>query len=279
MPDLQNMSFADLRAWLSDRLQLRGPAATDINQRIDEPAYERPLAEWEEGEGDFRDRLERACTALVSDVAENQWATDHAHNLAALIEQAEMVRAIPPLETAARTKAWLFGADGPQRHMIALRALLGLNWRGEPNFWLQHHELLGRRYPEMAFKGLLQQGHEPAFARLGEVADSPEAMRQVLILFPSLITSIGIERLRGLLVIAADSITREVYVAIAEWGRARGYDLFPDGGRVDDIPSERHLLALDVTSTPHDAGSFADRADDSAQVLSGHVYSAEKLVA
>jgi len=273
------MSFADLRAWLSDRLQLRGPAATDINRRTDEPAYGRPLAEWEDGEDDFRLRLERACRSLVGDVAENQWATDHAHNLAALIEQAEMVRAIPALETAVRTEAWHFGADGPQRHMIALRTLLGLKWRGEPNFWLQQHELLGRRYPEMAFKGLLQQGHEPAFARLGEVADSPEAMGQVLILFPSLITSIGIERLRELLAIAADSITREVYTVIADWGEARDYDLFPDGGRVDDIPSERHLQALALASTPHDAGSFADRANDSAQVLSPHVYSAKKLVA
>lgn len=271
MPQLQDMSYAELRAWLSDRLQLRGPAAADINQRIDEPAYERPLAEWKEGEKDFREQIERACESLVGDVAQKQWATDHVHNLAALIEQAEMVRAIPALKDVVYAKAWLFGDDGPQRHMIALRTLLGLNWRGEPNFWLEQHELLGRRYPEMAFKGLLQQGLEPAFARLGEVAGTPEAMRQVLILFPALIALIGTERLRELLAIAAGSITREVYDVIADWARARGYGELVVGDRVDDIPSEAHLRALALAGAPQYAGSFADRADDAAEVLSGRV--------
>jgi len=214
---LQYMPYAELRSWLSDRLQHRGQAAADINQRIGEPAYERPLAEWKEDEQDFRDRLERACKSLVGDVTKHRWAADHVHNLAALIEQAKMIRAIPVLTDVVFNRAWLFGDDGPQRHMIALRTLLDLGWQATPNFWLVQHELLGRRYPEMAFKGLLQQGHAQAFARLGEVADTPEAMRQVLILFPALINSVGTQRFYELVRIAADSITREVCEVIREW--------------------------------------------------------------
>lgn len=115
-----------------------------------------------------------------------------------LIEEGEMVEVGKELTDIAYTHAWAQGNDGVQRHMLALRGLLGIGSRQTPQFWLDERERLGGPYPELVFRGLAAHGLEVAFDHLWELATDVEAAKRIAGLFPRLIEDAGQERVRKL---------------------------------------------------------------------------------
>ncbi len=270
IPELEKMSFAELKAWVADRLQERGAAGSSIDRRMDEPAYSVLLHRWQSGEDAFRERLERVCVALIAEVARKPWAADHAHNLGALIEEAEMFRAAEELKSVVRAHTWLRDPDGLRRHMIALRTLLGLGCKEDPNFLLdEHNTVLNRRFPELVFRGLLAHGMRPAFSRLGEIVSDAVETRRVLALFPSILDKNGLEELAAAVAEARPRLTREVASEIGTWARRRGYDeiieALGEPQARKQMPSIAHLRALGRTSVTRPDAGWSDELPSNPQ--------------
>jgi len=217
------MSFCELKSWLNGRLQLRGVAAADVDRRTGETPYAYPLAEWQQGEESFRQRLARACVALLEEVNGSGWQVEHIHNLATLIDEAGMECARESLTSIVYSRSWQRGPDGDRRHMLALRTLLGLGWKGTPEFWEGQDGSLIRKYPELIFRGLLAHGIEIAFSRLPQLAVDGQSFRRLLWLFPSLIESEGLERVRGAVSKRVSLVSSEVRAALDDWFGVRGY--------------------------------------------------------
>lgn len=274
MPDIEAMTFQELTVWLRDRLQRRGLAGAGISQRGQEMPYDAPLSAYTAGERSLREDLERACEQLLSEVTVDGWAAEHVHYLLALVERGQMLGTQKWLEGIACGKRWLARPDGRRLHMLALRTLLGLGWRGlSPQFWMQQHEHLGRDYPAIVFRGLTAHGVPNAFERLPEIATSREAVQPILRLMPSLIEQEGADAVTQHVGNTIAALPSEVEDEIKVWFRSWGYEI-PSAD--EDGLTASHFAALgasrdtvapdrgwsDVGKRPREAlaGAFAEAA-------------------
>ncbi len=227
MKDPHEMTFGELKSWLSDRLQLRGVAAADIDIRRDEAPYERPVQLWKAATGEFHNNFLRAVLDLISDAAAVPWDAKSFNELALLIEAGNFWEAVRPLEDIAHSKHLMRVAHGPQLHMLALRTLLALGWKGTPDFWLAQKELVAGRWPGVIFDGLAQHGLMKAFVQLPVLATSTETMRQILDLFPGIMRDLKVNMLELQEMsrrIVAD-LSTEAAESLREWFRLHNYPL------------------------------------------------------
>jgi hypothetical protein len=227
MKDPREMTFSELKKWLSDRLQMRGTAAADINIRRDEAPYERPVELWKSGDDDFCNRFKRAVIALIEEAAATPWEPAHIHELGLLVEAANLWETVRPLEDIAQSRRLLVHEHGPQLHMLTLRTLLALGWKGTPDFWLAQKELVGSRWPGIIFEGLARQDLQMAFDRLPELVTNRETMREILNLFPGLMRDlkIGISSLREMCLRILANLPPDAAQVMQEWFRLRNYAL------------------------------------------------------
>jgi len=227
MPQLDQLTFAQLRDWLSDRLQLRGLPAATINRRRDEPAYEFPLQTWDAGNDAFRRSFARAVNQILKDCTHNPWNPEHFHNLAALIEEGSIDSAAPILTEIAYAGTWLRRTNGRWLHMLVLRTLLALGHNLTPKFWLDENRRLHNEYPELIFRGLLAHGFDEAFPRLNQIAQNPDSMRRILNLFPSLIDTNGLDKIKQLATDAIPSVPDNIAREIENWFPQWDYGTLP----------------------------------------------------
>lgn len=227
MKDPRNMTFNELKTWLSERLQMRGAAAADVNIRRGEAPYEQPVRLWKSGADPFRDNFSRAVLELVGEAGAKPWEPVHFHELGLLLEAADLWEAVKPLEDVAHSRRLLQHGNGPQLHMLALRTLLALGWKGTPEFWLAQREAVGARWPGIIFEGLAQQDVDLAFAHLPELATNREAIREVLNLFPGLMRDLklGISALREKCQRAVAKLHPDAAEGMRAWFRSRNYSL------------------------------------------------------
>ena len=239
MPQLDQLTFGQLRDWLSDRLQLRGRPAATINRRRHEPAHEFPLQNWDAGNDAFRRRFARAVNQILRDCAQNPWHPDHFHNLAALIEEGRIDSAARILKEIAYSHRWLRRTNGRWLHMLVLRTLLGLGHKLTREFWLDENRRLHNEYPELIFRGFLAHGFEHAFSGLNQIAQNPESMRRILNLFPSLIDTNGLDKIKQLATAALPSMPDNIACEIRNWFPQWDYGpLPPPDPPVYRIPDE-----------------------------------------
>lgn len=217
MPQLEQLTFGQLRDWLSDRLQLRGTAAASIERRRHETAYELPLQSWQAGDEAFRRRFVRAVNQILRGCNQNPWHPGHFHNLAALIEEGGIDSAAPILKEIAYGGRWLRRTNGRWLHMLVLRALLGLGHNLTPKFWLDENRRLHNEYPELIFRGLLAHGFVQAFSRINQIAHNADSMRRILKLFPSLIDIHGLDTIKQLVADAIPSVPDNIGREIRNW--------------------------------------------------------------
>ena len=217
MPQLDQLTFGQLRDWLSDRLQLRGLAAATINRRRHEPAYEFPLQTWHAGNDAFRRRFVRAVNQILKDCTQNPWRPDHFHNLAALIEEGRIDSAARILKEIAYSHRWLRRTNGRWLHMLVLRTLLGLGHKMTPEFWLDENRRLHNEYPELIFRGLLAHGFEQASSGLNQIAQNADSIRRILNLFPSLIDTNGLDNIKQFATDALPSLPDNIAREIRNW--------------------------------------------------------------
>jgi hypothetical protein len=240
MKDPRNMTFNELKRWLSDRLQMRGNAAADISIRRDEAPYEQPAKLWQSGSDTFRINFKRAVMDLIAEAGAAPWEPAHFNELGLLIEAANLWEAVTPLEDIAQSKRLLEHDHGPQLHMLALRTLLALRWTGTLDFWLAQKEAVGTRWPGIIFEGLARQDVDLAFGQLSELVTSRETMREVLHLFPGLMRDLrlGISTLRERCRSVVDKLPPDAAVAMRDWFRLRNYPI--------ELPARQVNLSLTV---------------------------------
>jgi hypothetical protein len=221
------MTFNELKAWLSDRLQMRGAAAADISIRRDESPYEQPVKLWKSGTDEFRNDFKRAVLDLVAEAGAKPWEPAHFHELGLLLEAAGLWEAVRPLEDIAHSMRLLQHRHGPQLQMLALRTLLALGWKGTPDFWLGQKEPVGARWPGIIFEGLAQQDVALAFAQLPKLVANREGMREVLNLFPGLMRDLklGISTLREKCERVVGELHPDAAEAMRDWFQYRNYPL------------------------------------------------------
>jgi len=235
MPQLDQLTFGQLRDWLSDRLQLRGRPAATINRRRHEPAHEFPLQNWDAGNDAFRRRFARAVNQILRDCAQNPWHPDHFHNLATLIEEGRIDSAARILKEIAYSHRWLRRTNGRWLHMLVLRTLLGLGHKLTREFWLDENRRLHNEYPELIFRGLLAHGFEQAFSRLNQIAQNADYIRRILNLFPSLIDTNGLDKIKQLATDALPSVPDNIAREIRNWFPQWDYGPLP----IPDAPDYR----------------------------------------
>jgi hypothetical protein len=227
MKEAREMTSGELKTWLKARLQMKGSAAADIGMRRDEAPYELPLQFWKSGDDEFRSRFRQAVMDLVSEAAAEPWEPRHFNDLALLIEAAALWESVRPLEEIAQSRDLLKHRLGPQLHMLALRTLLALGWKGTPDFWLAQRILVGERWPAIIFEGLANHDVNMAFEHLPTLAASREAMRDILNLFPGLMRylKLDISTLREKSAEAIAMLNPEAAEVMREWFRLRNYKL------------------------------------------------------
>jgi hypothetical protein len=192
MKDPTQLDADELKFWLRDHLQMKGSAALAIDVRHDEVPFEKPAALWKSGDAPFRERLLQAVLDFLMEAAEGSWSPEAFHQLCFLIEACPLPRIEPALEDLIQERQ-LLGLDaGAQLHMLTLRTLLGLGWKGSPSFWNSQRPIIAERWPSIIFEGLAQHGLPLAFDALPELARDPQAMRDILNLFPSLMRTLHI---------------------------------------------------------------------------------------
>jgi hypothetical protein len=223
------MTFNELKAWLRDRLHLRGTAAADIDLRREEAPSERPAALWKSGSDEFRNDFKRAVLDLVDEAAVEPWQPKPFNELSLLLETADLWEAVRPLEDAAQSRRLLQHGNGAQLHMLVLRTLLALGWTGTPEFWLAQKDLVGARWPGIIFAGLAHQDVDRAFRQLPELVSDREGMRQVLTLFPGLMRDLrlGITTVQKHARSIVGRLRPDAAAALREWFQLRDYPLNP----------------------------------------------------
>ena len=225
------MTFNELKAWLRDRLHMRGAAAADINLRREEAPYERPVALWKSGSDEFRNDFKRTVLDLVGEAATDPWPPKPFNELSLLLETAHLYEAVRPLESAAYSRLLLLHDGGAQLHMLVLRTLLALEWTGSLEFWLAQKGLVGARWPGIIFEGLARQDVELAFRKLPELLSDREGMRQVLALFPGLMRDLrlGITAVQKHARHIVGRLHPDAAGALREWFQLRDYPLDSPG--------------------------------------------------
>jgi hypothetical protein len=171
---------------------MKGSAALAINVRHDESPYEKPSALWKTGDATFRERLVQVVRDFLMESTEGRWSPESFHQLCFLIEACPLPRLEPALEDLIQERRLLRLEDGAQLHMLTLRTLLGLGWKGSPAFWRSQQPIIGERWPSILFEGLSQHGLPLAFDALPELARDPQAMREIQNLFPNLMRNLRV---------------------------------------------------------------------------------------
>jgi hypothetical protein len=178
---LLNASINNLAAFLRGRFQMQGPWAADTGARESEFPYDLPLEVWKEADANMRRNLVQATQTLVGEIPGPGWSAEAIEWFVAFIDLADMQEVRAALADAAEKGRWLSCADdAPACHTVLLRTLLDMGWAGSPALWLHLPEEVQRRYPALAFRGLLADDMDAAFAYLRRVARDREAARQIV---------------------------------------------------------------------------------------------------
>lgn len=230
MKDPTQLGPDELKAWLRDHLQMRGSAATAINVRYDESPFEKPSALWKAGDEAFRDRLQQAVLDFIQDSARGEWTPEAFHQLGFLIEACPLPRTATALEDLVQGQRLLPHEAGPQLHMLALRTLLALGWKGTPAFWKSQQPLIGDRWPSIIFEGLAHHDLDLAFDTLPKLARDPQSMREIFNLFPGLMRTaqISLQELVSQSGRIINKLEAEPASLLREWFSLRGIELRTD---------------------------------------------------
>jgi hypothetical protein len=220
---LRELDPSELTSFTRDLLLERPPAATTLDRRQQELPYHPLLAAYRAGENGLRDQFGRVALSLLREAAAESWEVLPLHYLFTFIEEAPIQAAAEPLEALVHSGAWLRQPQGAQRQMLALRTLLGLGWYGEPNFWVEQYQRLGRAYPELTFRALANHGLEQAFSRLPKLARTSEDALKLLRLFPTLIKQHSLAVIKPLTEKAMTELVPEVAAEFEDWFRSREY--------------------------------------------------------
>ncbi len=179
---LLNASINDLAAFLRGRFQMKGPWAADTGAREGEFPYDLPLAVWKEADANMRRNLVQATQGLLAAIPAPGWTAEAIEWFVAFIDLADMQEVRPALADAAESGRWLTCPDdAPACHTVLLRTLLDMGWGASPEFWLHLPEEVQRRYPALAFRGLLEEGAmDEAFGYLLEAVRDRETAREIV---------------------------------------------------------------------------------------------------
>lgn len=230
MKDPTQLGPDELKAWLRDHLQMRGSAATAINVRYDESPFEKPSALWKAGDEAFRDRLQQAVLDFIQESARGEWTPEAFHQLGFLIEACPLPRTATALEDLVQGQRLRHPEAGPQLHMLALRTLLALGWKGTPAFWKSQQPLIGDRWPSIIFEGLAYHDLDLAFDTLPKLARDPQSMREIFNLFPGLMRTaqISLQELVSQSGRIINKLEAEPASLLREWFSLRGIELRTD---------------------------------------------------
>jgi hypothetical protein len=223
---LRNASIDELRDFLRGRFQEKGPWAADTGTRESEFPYDLPLELWRGADETLRRRITQATRDLVGEVPGEGWSADAVAWFAAFIDRADMVEAIPALQLAAEQGRWSKAPDdGPRCHMVALRTLLGLGWKGTPAFWHELPEEIAKRYPALAFRGLL--AHDPtmesAFAHLPSVVGDEAGVMRIIDVLSPLVRRASTASVRQKLRSVFPKFTEDVQAEFQKWFDVHGW--------------------------------------------------------
>ena len=249
---LLNASINDLAAFLRGRFQMKGPWAADTDAREPELPYGLPLAVWEEADELMRRNLTRAAETLIGEVSypEAGWSAEAVEWLVSFIDLADIQRLRSALGDAAESGRWLRCPDDPARcHMVLLRTLLDMGWATGAEFWLHLPEDVQRRYPALAFRGLLADGAtNEAFAYLRQVACDPPAVRQILDVLADVMEDAKTrEEVRQQLECSLAELPREAADEFREGFRFHGWGMLDRSSKRERKPvriTRQHLRAV-----------------------------------
>ena len=222
--DEPNRTFDELKNRLREQLQARGVAGAALHGRTEGLAFDKPLAEWRSGDPEAVRDLGRATVQLVEEVPENGWTADTLEWLAGFIERAPMPEAVEALKKVVRQEKWRTTLDdGDRAHMLALRALRGLSWKADPNFWLRLPDDFKKRYPALVFGGLADHNLDLAFQNLPTLAADTGAAREISRLFASLVGKEGTDNVRERLDKVRSILRPDVAALFEKWFEDRNY--------------------------------------------------------
>lgn len=234
MKDPTQLDADALKSWLRDHLQMKGSAALAIDVRHDESPFDKPAALWKSGDAPFRERLFQAVLDFLIEAAEGSWSPEPFHQLCFLIQACPLPRIEPALEDLIQGRRLLELDAGAQLHMLTLRTLLALGWKGSPSFWNSQQSIIGERWPSILFEGLAQHGLPLAFDALPQLAKDAHAMRQIFNLFPGLMRTLHVStnELAHETSRVLDRLEPTAGALLREWFVLRGFALM-DGKRPD----------------------------------------------
>jgi hypothetical protein len=247
---LLKASINQLREFLRGRFQGIGPYAADSGTPAAELPPDLPLALWEEADDALRSRLIQAIEGLLEEVPGNGWTPRAIEWICFFIDRADIkdVRVMDSLIGIARRGRWLKGTDdGPRCHVALLRTLLDMNWVAEPKFWLDLPAQVQKRFPGIAFRGLLGHDMQAAFAYLSRAVKDTKHARQVIsvlgdIMDDATLRSQVIEQLRC----ALPGLPHAASAYFTKWFRIYGWgDLAAQQAQPRLQPSPSHSRAIE----------------------------------
>lgn len=247
MKDPLTMTFNEFKSWLRDRLHLRGDATADIDLRREEAPYERPLTLWKSCPDEFRNDFKRSVEDLVEEAVKTPWELQPFHELSLLLEMAHFYEAVTPLERVAYSGTLLQSGGGGHLHMLVLRSLRALGWKGSPEFWNKQQTLIGKQWPGTVFAGLAGQGVAKAFRQLPQLAQDQQGMVQVLELFPGLMRKerLGIAELAKHSRSVLNDLNASAAKALEDWFKLQDCPLVSSEGKVADLDKYPRWKALE----------------------------------
>ena len=183
-----HLTGPELKNWLRDHLQMKGDA---VDLRNESP-YEGALRLWETGTSEVQSEFIRAVNSLVKEAVAEPWDAVHFHELGTLIEAGRMFEVTSTLEDITHSAGALESAHRAQLHMLAMRTLLGLGWKGTPDYWRSQKLSMGNRWPGLIFHGLARHRLSEAFVELPSLIQDEVGMNQILDLFPGLMRELNV---------------------------------------------------------------------------------------
>lgn len=261
---LDKLNFAELTGELRALLFEEPTASVRIDRRAAELPYHPLLRDYERGEDDFRDRVQRATRVLLERALHEPWPTTPFNYLLTFLARGRVVDAVPDLEPVANSRRLLASEpDGHFRQMLVLRTLLGLGWKGAPAYWQELSEDFTAEYPELIFKGLANHSLDAAFDELPRLATSEASMERLLDLFPSLIETHGLSRVAVRLNRVFSLMAAEARGIVFAWMEQRGYPKPVETGQerreVSAEGSDEKSSSDAVPSSQDDLAALADR--------------------
>ncbi|MBM4032029.1 MAG: hypothetical protein FJ291_09615 [Planctomycetes bacterium] len=215
----------ELKDFLRGRFQMRGRWAADTGTRESEFPDDLPLELWGAANEGLRRRIIQATRELIAEVPGEGWTAEAVDWLASFVGRAEIFEVTGDLQTAVEHGVWLNAPDdGVRCHTAALWALLGLGWKGTPEFWRQLSQPVRARYPALALRGLLASSSlADAFDWLPILLCDEAAVHQVLDVLSSLTRRVGTEVVREHLRAVRLRLSSEVRAKLDEWFEAYGW--------------------------------------------------------